>query len=198
MEAKEVTLGITEFALGRHDSLSGFSYFNGDWRDLLELVFKNWESRKPGYKDGVVTVEVDPSEFVTGLVILNEEMPLISKFGRRKAALPGERPFINTTVPGIAGAQAKHVVIVLYSHELLEEEGANSGEADYEIVTINASPYEGGKLPDGLESEPMDPVTMARNFLGLPGGTKAEYSAEQFARSIVFWNEHRMRASRRP
>jgi hypothetical protein len=33
----------------------------------------------------------------------------------------------------------------------------------------------------------MMPLTMARNLLSKPGGTKATYSAEQLAESIYHW-----------
>jgi hypothetical protein len=36
----------------------------------------------------------------------------------------------------------------------------------------------------------MAPVTMARNFLGLVGGTRGEFTAEQFAKSIMYWATH--------
>jgi hypothetical protein len=40
--------------------------------------------------------------------------------------------------------------------------------------------------------EPMSPIAMAKNLLGLPGGTHADYTAEEFARSILFWARHAM------
>ena len=46
------------------------------------------------------------------------------------------------------------------------------------------------------EEEPMDPYTMARNFLHLKGGTKGDFTAEQFAQSIVYWNNHAMTAGK--
>jgi hypothetical protein len=36
----------------------------------------------------------------------------------------------------------------------------------------------------------MGPVTMMRNQLELPGGTKANYSADEWAYSVEFWQHY--------
>jgi hypothetical protein len=38
----------------------------------------------------------------------------------------------------------------------------------------------------------MSPMTIARNFLGLKGGTRPEkpYSTEEFAKALIYWNNH--------
>jgi hypothetical protein len=41
-----------------------------------------------------------------------------------------------------------------------------------------------------LENEPMHPMTMARNMLEKSGGTKAEYTGQQFAVALWFWREY--------
>ena len=70
---------------------------------------------------------------------------------------------------------------VLYSAEtLLENNGQRSGDYDWEVVCILAST---------VESEPMDPLTMARNMLEKPGGTFADYSALDFAEAIWYWRQ---------
>ena len=37
---------------------------------------------------------------------------------------------------------------------------------------------------------PIDPVTMMRNQLNLIGGTKARYSTEEWAKSVLFWQKY--------
>ena len=37
---------------------------------------------------------------------------------------------------------------------------------------------------------PIGPVTMMRNQLDLNGGTKAEYSSEEWANSVRFWQKY--------
>lgn len=183
MEAKNVTLGVTGFAEGRHTPQSGFSYFTESWAELLELVRKHWDSATPGYKDGVVKVSVPPELFVSGLVRVGEFTDLRATFAARRN---GEAPFLSVTGAGDA-SKTLRVEVILYSHDLLAADGDNAGDSDYEVVSINASPY-ASETP-----EPMNPIAMARNFLGQNGGTKATYTAEQFAEAIDFWSRHCMR-----
>ena len=69
---------------------------------------------------------------------------------------------------------------MLYSAAALtENEGKRSGDFDWEIVAIIASP---------VETEPMNPLTMARNFLEKPGGTFCEYTAREFAEAVYYWS----------
>ncbi|MBT4663062.1 MAG: DUF3228 family protein, partial [Candidatus Marinimicrobia bacterium] len=55
-------------------------------------------------------------------------------------------------------------------------------DAEWELVSINA-------IPSGLKKIPMGPITMMRNQLGLPGGTKAHYSSDEWVESVRFWQE---------
>ena len=92
----------------------------------------------------------------------------------------GEAPFIQVLAEGATKIPAKRVEIVLYRHDVLMESNEASSGAEWEIISVNAHPTE--------EESPMTPLTMARNFLQLKGGTKGDYTAEQFARSIVYWS----------
>jgi hypothetical protein len=69
---------------------------------------------------------------------------------------------------------------------VLQESGEEFSGADWDIVSINARCFD--------EPAPIPPQTMARNQLANTedgvGGTKADYSADEFAKSIVFWNTH--------
>ena len=75
--------------------------------------------------------------------------------------------------------------IIIYSHEVLKQKNENTTDAEFEIISINCRMSE--------EPEPQTPIAMARNFLDLPGGTKAEYTAQQFAEAIVYWSRRAMR-----
>lgn len=183
-------VGISDF-VKRQTALSTFAHFNGSWEKLAALATKHFTRKNPGFRPGVLLVEVPALGFWTSIVRLNQNSRLESKWAPRT---DGEGGFIQTVVknwdehsslPQIK-AQANHVVLVLYSAEALSENGGTrSTDCEWEIVSINASPVEGGK-------EPMTPMAMARNFLELPGGTKTEYTAQQFAEAIVFWNTHGM------
>jgi hypothetical protein len=121
--------------------------------------------------------------FFSSIVPVTAETPLKASFAPR---VPGEAPFIQVTIPQGQKVQARRAEIILYSHETLAQDGDAPAlrEADYYIVSINA--YSSDAV------EPMSPMTMARNLLGLKGGTRPEvpYSAEEFAHAIVYWSQH--------
>ena len=137
-----------------------------------------------GYRDGVVLVDVywanPEKQFYSAIVALNEESKLTANYAPRR---PGEDPFIRVSAKAKKQI-AKHASVVLYRHDVLAENNERETEAEWEIVAIKARVSE--------EEEPMDPYTMARNFLHLNGGTKGDFTAEQFAKSIVYWNNHCM------
>jgi hypothetical protein len=121
--------------------------------------------------------------FFSSTVPVTETTALKARFVPR---VPGEAPFIQIGSPGASKSPARHVEIILYAHDTLAVDGdaPPTREADYYIVSVNAYP--------SREPSPMSPMTMARNYLGLKGGTKPEvpYTAEDFARSIVYWSQH--------
>jgi hypothetical protein len=134
----------------------------------------------PGYKDGVVLVDLVSYGFRSAIVDLNEKSRMTANYAPRRL---GEAPFIRVSAK--AGKQkAKYASVVLYRHDVLAENNERETDAEWEIVAIKARVTE--------EEEPMDPYTMARNFLHLKGGTKGDFTAEQFAKSIVYWNNHCM------
>ena len=75
------------------------------------------------------------------------------------------------------------VDLILYRNDILLENNENTTNADWELISINA-------LPKGVESMPMGPITMMRNQLELNGGTKAEYSSDEWAKSVQFWQTY--------
>jgi hypothetical protein len=165
---------------------SGYSHFEGSW-ELLEGIVTYWFNDPcyayktiPGYKDGVVIQEVPSDFFRSAIVELNEKSKLTANYAPRRL---GEDPFIRVSAKA-KKQQAKYASVVLYRHDVLAENNERETDAEWEIVAIKARVTE--------EEEPMDPYTMARNFLHLKGGTKGDFTAEQFARSIVYWNNHTM------
>ena len=71
----------------------------------------------------------------------------------------------------------------LYSHIVLKENNENSTNCEWELISINS-------IPKGLPDLPIGAVTMMRNQLNLPGGTKANYSSEEWANSVKFYQEY--------
>lgn len=181
------TFAWSDFARSRYRPGGAHSYFNGDEAALLELVAAHWRSRRPG--DGrddleaVVVVPVPATGFVCGTVLVEEHAGLSAELVRRQ---PGEEPYLRVLADG-PREPARHAAVVLYSAAtLLLNGGVRSSDADWEIVCVLASP---------VPVEPMDPLTMARNFLALPGGTPCDYTAAQFAEAIRYWSR---RAAVRP
>jgi hypothetical protein len=167
----------------RQTLASPFSCFTGTWEELeamAETALAEGRERA-GYRQGIVLVSVDPDRFYTGVVALHDGDPFVltATFAARR---PDEVPFIDVRASSGEKLRAKHVDLVLYSHETLGGEAATI--ADWEIVSINARSTEA--------PEPMSPVAMARNFLELAGGTKATYTAQEFAEAIDFWSRHAM------
>jgi hypothetical protein len=174
-------VSVGEF-VRRQTPQSRFSHFSGTWDELVELVEIHFSQARPGYRTGVVLVTLPADRFFSGVVEVTAQTELRAQFVARR---PGEAAAIVVTAVG-EKLPAQVVDVVLYHRDVLEESGDAIPETDWEIISINARPTE--------EEEPMNPVAMARNFLGMPGGTKAEYSAEEFAQAIVYWSARVMRA----
>jgi len=174
-------VGINEF-VRRQTPDSKFSHCASSFEVLAALVAGSLSEGKTGYKDGVLLVSVPPEGFFSGVVEVTEGTPLKATFESRRK---GEAPFVQVVAVGGEKLPAKAVEIVLYRHDVLAADNEASTEAEWEIISINARPTD--------EPEPMTPMAMARNMLGLTGGTKAEYTAEEFARAIVYWSARAMR-----
>jgi len=166
---------------------SGFSHFEGSWEELerrTAYCMSDPKNITPGYRDGVILVDVSLSlpakQFYSAVVKLNEKTKLTTNYAPRRV---DEDPFIRVSAKAKKQLTA-YASVVLYRLDVLAENNERETDADWEIVAIKARTSD--------EEEPMDPYTMARNFLHLKGGTKGDFSAEQFAKSIVYWNNHAM------
>jgi len=172
------SIGINPF-VRRQTPDSRFSHFDGELQRVANMAKDMFSKAKPGYRDGVLLVSVPASGFYSGVVELTAETKLKTTFEARRK---GEDPVKVTVAIGADKLPAEHVELVLYRRDVLLEEGPDAvgSECEWELVSINARPTP--------EAEPMTPDAMARNFLELPGGTKADYTAEEFARSILYWS----------
>lgn len=182
MFSKKVACG--EF-VKRQTKESGYSHFDGTWEKLEDdiayyLADVHNDRVRPGYRDGVVLVDVPACAYYSAIVELNEKSKLTANYAPRRE---GEAPYIRVSAKA-KKQHAKHASVVLYRWDVLAENNERETDAEWEIVAIKARVSE--------EEEPMDPYTMARNFLHLEGGTKGDFTAEQFAKSIVYWNNHCM------
>lgn len=165
----------------RQTKESRFSYYAGTAEELVSLVEEHFDNGTQGYKDGVLMVPVPVEGFYSAVCRIEEDSILESRMESRRA---GEEPVLVTVVKNGKKLPAKEVSIVLYRHDILGTDATT--DAEWEIISINASLVEGG--------EPMTPVAMARNMLVKAGGTEAHYTAEQFAEAVWFWSQHAMAA----
>ena len=136
-----------------------------------------------GYRDGVVIINVEPNKvnlFKCPLVKINDDSKLVSKVSRRNDS---ELPYIKTAVANMKEGNPGKVDLVLYRNDVLEETNESTSNSDWELVSINSA-------PKGVKDLPMKPTTMMRNQLELPGGTKASYSSEEWAKSVYFWQNY--------
>lgn len=172
------SISISSFAR-RQTADSKFSHYEGPIENVAGIAARQWEKRKPGYREGVVLVPCGPSGFCCGVVRVSEETKLRATFSARSE---GEAPFLSIEAVGGEKAPAVAVDLVLYRRDVLGSD-ASTG-ADWEVVSINARTT--------FEDEPLTPMAMARNFLCLDGGTRATYTAQEFAESIAHWSRRAM------
>ena len=136
-----------------------------------------------GYRDGVAIVKLD--EFYVHKVFcpyvkITKDSKLVAKYVKRR---PEEEPYIQVRSLNGKPLQAGSVSLILYRHDVLAQNNENTTDADWELISINA-------IPNGEKKMPIGPVTMMRNQLELHGGTKAEYSSEEWANSVRFWQKY--------
>ena len=137
----------------------------------------------PGYRDGVCLVRSEKkycSHFLSPLIKIDENTELGARVVKRRN---NELPYVQFRALGGSPSPAHQVDFILYRHDVLAEKNEVSTDSDWELISFNA-------LPKGLDSLPMGPVTMMRNQLELPGGTRALYSSKEWADSVCFWQKY--------
>ena len=157
----------------RQTTSSEYSHFAGTWAELEKIAEDYFEKAEDGYRDGVKLIPVPAGRFYCPGKLI-EGKNYICKFEPRRE---GELSYLQ--VKGRPKYQAKYANLVVYRKDVLRDEATS--DAEWEIVSINAKETE--------EEEPMNPITMARNFLELEGGTKGRYTAEEFAKAIIYWSQ---------
>jgi hypothetical protein len=175
-----VNIHITNF-VRRQTKESGYSHWEIPDSSLLERVHRNFHRQKPGYREGVILVPVEPEGFFSSIVELKEGDVLVGEY---KARRPGETPRKSTGALAGQKIPAKSVDIVLYAHHVLAEKNEQESDADWEIVSVNASPTK--------EETPIPTGALIANHLELSGGTATKMTDEQFVqllrKSVLFWS----------
>ena len=179
------SIGWSNFARGRHSKDGGFSYFGGTDEAMEQLIRDNWDKRESGFgmdnTDKVCVVPIPAQDFYCPFVLLKDACNLEAEITQRRE---GEDSYVQVTGNGPA-IEAGFAKVVLYSAQALIDDGEKrSGDFDWEIISIMASP---------VEDEPMHPLTMARNQLGKVGGSERTYTSEEWATAVWYWSQYVMR-----
>ena len=174
--------------VSRQTAESRFSHFEGEETTLIGLVEANFANAREGYREGVLEVDVDPTGFHSGVAMLSDGDALTGAFEARRN---GEDPRKVVVVSGREKLPAKSVTIILYASTVLAEDTSNELEAvegNYEVVSINANPFEG--------TAPIDPMVLMHNHFGSTGGTDTNLSDEDFVALLrtgfEFWKDKAM------
>lgn len=179
----------------RQTAESSHSHFDGIDEYLIKLVEECWGDRKHSYRkdedgnkvemNGVWCVPVPAEGFWTNITQLEEGDDLVGTFSPR---VPGEEPRKHTykrNKDGLPKVPAKFVDIVCYAHDVLSEDGDAETDAEYEIVSINATIFPG--------DQPIHPDVLLANHFKLDGGTKTNMTAQQLEDqlriSVPYWRD---------
>ena len=176
----------------RQTLASPFSCYTGEggWDALLARVVGAFAAGavRPGYRDGVVLVDIDVADILSGVVTLTEGSELTGSFKPRRA---GEEPRQQVLAKGGSKIPAVSAFAVLYRADVLAEGGDNTLPADgggWELISLNASPVEG--------EMPIDPMVLMHNHFGSTGGTATGMTDAQLVAALrkgfQFWKDKAM------
>jgi hypothetical protein len=173
---------ITSF-VRRQTADSRFSHWTLDDNALVQRIEAGLPNAKPGYREGVVLVPVETDGFYSATVTMTNGQKLVGEFASRR---PGEEP--RKSLAAIGQKQpAGTVWVVLYAHHVLIEKNENESDANWEVVSINASPSV------DAEPAPMPPETLIANHFELDGGTATKMSDSEFVASlkasVLYWKD---------
>jgi len=168
---------LNEF-VRRQTKDSRFSHYGGDMEDVVTLTARAvYDGHTvPGFRDGVLKVSVDPTNFFSGVVQLKEGDELTGSYTARRQ---GETPRKVTSATGRNKIPAKNVDIIIFSSKVLAENGDNSlppDEGNWEVISINADPTE--------EPLPINPWVLLHNHFESDGGTDTRLSDTEFVETL--------------
>jgi hypothetical protein len=187
-KSRDDIIGISEF-VKRQTVDSQFTHYEGSWMDLANTTedsFKNGNYEK-GYRDGVFVVHIDKKEL--NLFYTYNDFPMFDgmKLEAKWEKTKGREHEPSKLQIKILEPKQKcnYVDIIIYRKEVLLEDKDSISGAYFDIVSIN------GRL--NKEAPPIDPLTLVRNWLHLPGGTemkdtKPEQMLDMLCNSVLHQN----------
>ena len=181
---KNNSVGISNF-VKRQIKGSGKTYTSLTFEQLAEYAESQIKKQNytKGYREGVILVNVDKkliNLFTSSIVKIENTTKLEAIVKKRSKS---EHNYISIKALNGKPLKISKVELVLYRHDVLEEGNERSTDKYWELIAFFGT-------PEGINSLPIGPVTMMRNQLTLPGGTKAEYSASEWAESVNFWQKY--------
>lgn len=186
MEEQMPDIHIADF-VRRQTPESKFSHWLLSDEELLDRIYQAWNNAKPGYRDGVMLVPVDPEGFFTGVVTLQEGDKLQGTFvSRQKGESPRKSMTLDSGKSDVASRKppAVSVEIILYRDDVLAEDGEGTGH-EWNVISVNANPVEG--------TVPMQPGTMMANHFHDDGGTQTGMTDAKFVEALreayFFWKD---------
>ena len=177
-------VGVNEF-VKRQNKNSGKTYTTLTFEEIAEFAEKqiNKKNYKRGYRDGVIIIEIVNSlvkKFICPFVKITSTTKLKAEITKRRN---NEDQYIRIRALNGKSLKTVKVELILYRNDVLKETEENSTNYTWELISFHG-------IPDKIEKMPMGPVTMMRNQLQLPGGTKGLYSPEEWAESVCFWQKY--------
>ena len=136
-----------------------------------------------GYRDGVILVKVNKkltTSFISPMIKINMNTKFETKPKKRR---DNENIYLSTKALNGKPLVLGSVDLILYRNDVLKETNEDETNCEWELIAFYG-------IPKCLSERPMGPVTMMRNQLCLPGGTKGEYSSEEWADSVNFWQTY--------
>jgi hypothetical protein len=144
---------------------------------------------EPGYADFCVVITTENfADILTGSMEITNENYHLLRSGY-KARTEYELPVLSRwfELP-LDPPVAKNISIVLYSKEQIEKEERVRNkdfvfESDWGIVSVMGH--------NNYQVEPMSPITMMRNALGIEeGGSGVVLNKNDYAKSVEYWSAH--------
>ena len=169
----------------RQTKESGKTYSDLSFDVIAKYATKQLENNiyKKGYREGVLLVPVDNhmnKHFFCPFTIIDETTSLIAKPIKRRL---NEETYIKIRATSGKLCETGKVELILYHSSVLKETGEHTEGSDWELISFHS-------IPKGINNMPMGPVTMMRNQLQLPGGTKGQYDSNKWAESVNFWQKY--------
>tara|TARA_Y100000590_G_C15383946_1_gene887467 strand:- start:103 stop:675 length:573 start_codon:yes stop_codon:yes gene_type:complete len=175
---------LNNFVL-RQNKESGKTYSDLSFDEIAKYATQQLEKDNyiNGYREGVLLIPVEPhmnKHFVCPFTAIDEKTTLKAKSVKRR---PNEQPYIQIRATSGKLCKTGKVDLILYHNSVLKETDEHTEGAEWELISFHS-------IPEGVNEMPMGPVTMMRNQLELPGGTKGEYSSKKWAESVDFWQKY--------